>query len=416
MLHGMQTNGLGMYNVLDFGAIGDKTFDNTQAFQAALNEAGKVGGIVYAPPGNYRFEGVLHVPAAVTLMGSFGAVPAHNGIRDTKTDLPKPGDFGTVLMPTAGRGSEEGAPFITLNTNSVLKGVLVYYPDQDPQVTPVPYPWTIAMRGKNPAVIDTELLNPYNGIDARGNERHIIRYVYGQPLHRGILIDGIYDIGRVENVHFNPWWSTSPAVIHFMVEEGIAFVIGKTDWEYMTNCFSIIYKIGFHFTQFSQGPGNVVLTQCGHDIAPYTAYVEHTQEHAGISFVNCQMMGEFYVAEANKGPIRINGCGFWGTGAGDFKNPGTPSMLTLNGTGHVILNGCHFTGWDRRPEMPGMPAIQANCRSVVINACDFLESKAHIHIGDKVQGAVVTGNHFNGKAQITGKLEAAQVGFNIETV
>ena len=26
-------------------------------------------------------------------------------------------------------------------------------------------------------------------------------------LRRGILVDAIYDIGRIENVHFNPWWS-----------------------------------------------------------------------------------------------------------------------------------------------------------------------------------------------------------------
>ncbi len=42
------------------------------------------------------------------------------------------------------------------------------------------------MRGKNPAVLDVELLNPYNGIDATQNERHLIRDVQGQPLRRGI--------------------------------------------------------------------------------------------------------------------------------------------------------------------------------------------------------------------------------------
>ena len=66
------------------------------------------------------------------------------------------------------------------------------------------------MRGKNPAVLEVELLNPYNGIDASRNERHLIRDVQGQPLRRGIFVDNIYDIGRIENVHFNPWWSMKP--------------------------------------------------------------------------------------------------------------------------------------------------------------------------------------------------------------
>ena len=66
------------------------------------------------------------------------------------------------------------------------------------------------MRGKNPAVLDVEFLNPYNGIDASQNERHLIRDVQGQPLRRGIFVDEIYDIGRIEDVHFNPWWSLKP--------------------------------------------------------------------------------------------------------------------------------------------------------------------------------------------------------------
>lgn len=55
------------------------------------------------------------------------------------------------------------------------------------------------MRGKNPAVLDVELLNPYNGIDATRNERHLIRNVQGQPIRRGVWVDQIYDVGRIEN-------------------------------------------------------------------------------------------------------------------------------------------------------------------------------------------------------------------------
>ena len=90
--------------------------------------------------------------------------------------------------------------------------MVIFYPNQINDGEPKPYPWAIAMRGKNPAVLEVELLNPYNGIDATKNERHLIRDVQGQPLRRGIWIDSIYDIGRVENVHFNPWWSRKSPV------------------------------------------------------------------------------------------------------------------------------------------------------------------------------------------------------------
>jgi hypothetical protein len=85
---------------------------------------------------------------------------------------PKPTDDGTTFLVTENRGKEDGAAFITLNNNSTLKGVVIYYPEQDPAEEPKPYPWAIAMRGKNPAVLAVELLNPYNGIDASHNERH----------------------------------------------------------------------------------------------------------------------------------------------------------------------------------------------------------------------------------------------------
>ncbi len=35
--------------------------------------------------------------------------------------------------------------------------------------------------------------------------RHYIARIQGQPLNIGVFIDSTYDIGRIENVHFNPW-------------------------------------------------------------------------------------------------------------------------------------------------------------------------------------------------------------------
>lgn len=403
----------GYYNVLEFGAD-PAADDNTRAFQSALDEAGKRGGTVYAPPGGYRFRGQLSVPPAVTLKGSFGTVPAHNGNRDE--GLPKPGEFGTVLMPLADKSSENGPPFITLDTSSAFCGALVYYPEQTETGEPYPYPWCIAMRGKNPAVYDVELLNPYNAIDASQNERHMIRRVYGQPLRRGIFIDCIYDIGRVEDVHFNPWWSMKPDIYRFMVEKGEAFIIGRTDWEYMTNCFAIFYQVGYRFADFGGGPGNAVLTQCGHDIAPYTVVIEALQQHAGVSFVNCQFMGEFLVKDSNTGPVRLNGCGFWGVGPSEQGHKGMPSNLTLGGSGHVIVNGCHFTGWDNYPPEKGkMPAINVNCATAAITSCEFMEDKpVDIAVGENVKGCVITGNHFAGGAKIReDKPGVTQAGFNI---
>lgn len=68
---------------------------------------------------------------------------------------------------------------------------------------------------------DVELLNPWNGISAVGAARHYIARVQGQPANIGIFIDQTYDIGRVENVHWNPWFSSVPAYIEWQTTQGI---------------------------------------------------------------------------------------------------------------------------------------------------------------------------------------------------
>lgn len=45
-----------------------------------------------------------------------------------------------------------------------MKGLVIYYPDQNPKKAPVPFPWTIDMIGDNAAVIDIECLNCWNAI------------------------------------------------------------------------------------------------------------------------------------------------------------------------------------------------------------------------------------------------------------
>jgi hypothetical protein len=59
-------------------AKGDNSTDNTAAFTAALQAAKATSGIVYAPPGSYRFTGNIAIPNGVDLIGSFLSVPSHD--------------------------------------------------------------------------------------------------------------------------------------------------------------------------------------------------------------------------------------------------------------------------------------------------------------------------------------------------
>ena len=381
-------------SVADFGAKGDGKTDDTAAFQRALDAAAKGGGTVSVSRGNYLFAGHLNVPTAVALEGVWKSVPAHNGIRDP--GLPKPTDDGTTFLVTEGAGNESGTPFITLNHNATLKGVVIYYPQQPDDAEPQAYPWTIAMRGKNPAVLQVELLNPYNGIETTGSERHLIRDVQGQPLRRGIMVDRIYDIGRIEDVHFNPWWSNKPKLRQWQMENGEAFIFARADWEYVLNTFCFGYRVGYKFIKSAGGVCNGNFLGIGADDCFRAVEVEDSAPF-GLLITN----GEFVsfhgpdptmveVKSTHTGSVKFVNCAYWGP---------CNQIAKIGGRGTVSFGDCTFVQWDGNKE--GRHAIQAEGGSLVVRGCEFREAKPQIELGTNVHRAVITGNLIKGKEQIT---------------
>ncbi|HEV2328195.1 MAG TPA: glycosyl hydrolase family 28-related protein [Verrucomicrobiae bacterium] len=395
-----------IYCVLDYGAKADGKADATASFQKAMDTASEAGGgIVYAPRGNYFFSGHLNLPRAVTLKGVWESVPAHNGIRDHGGA--KPTENGTTFLVTEGAGHEDGAPFITLHDDSTLKGVVLYYPNQIPDAEPTPYPWAIAMRGKNPAVLGVELLNPYNGIDASENERHLIRDVQGQPLRRGIFVDAIYDIGRIEDVHFNPWWSVHRRLLRWQEEHGEAFIFARSDWQYVFNTFCYGYNIGYKFVKSEAGVCNGNFLGIGADDCFTSVEVDASAEY-GLLISN----GEFTsfhgpdpamvrVGTNNTGSVRFENCAFWGP---------CNQIAEIAGRGAVGFGDCAFCQWDRNSE--GRAAIQATSGTVLVRGCEFQHDAPQIELDKDVRRAVITGNVFTGKARISNRSRHAVINDN----
>jgi hypothetical protein len=385
-------------NVRDFGAVGDGQADATAAFTAALKAAADAGGdLVFVPRGNYLIKGTLDVPGNVTLEGVFRAPTARTQNR------------GSTLLAVAGAGDANGPPFLTLHENSTLHGLTVYYPEQRQTHPPTPYPWTVRGIGDNCSLVDVLLVNPYQAVDFGTHPagRHLIRGLYAQPLYRGIFIDQCYDVGRVEDVHLWPFWGGWEGELgKFTREQGIAFIIGRTDWEYLFNCFCIGFNVGFQFIKTKAGAPNAVLTQCGSDIGPTAVRVENVQDHAGISFVNGQFMAGIEVKETNRGPVKFTACGFWGI-------PTTDSHAILEGRGHTTFNGCHFVGWGKKNA--DAPCIHAKGGGLTVTACDFAErGKTQVTLESEVQAALVFGNRLRGKDRVTNLAgDRAQIALNV---
>ncbi len=401
-LHAM----LSEWNVKDAGARGDGKTDDSTAFQKALDSAQKAGGgTVFAPPGRYRMQEPLVIPDGVTLRGSFSCVPSHAGLREH--GWPAPGDDGTALFVAAGRGKEDGVPFLTLQANSTAAGLCIYYPEQVTDTAPVPYPWTIAMRGENAAALDLELLNPYQGIDASGGARHNVRNISGQPLRCGIWVDAIYDIGRIENVHFNPWWSINSPVYRWQTENGEAFVFGRADWEYVLNTFCFGYRVGYKFVHTGTGECNGNFLGIGADDCNRAVLVEQSARYA-LLIANAEFTsfhGEdptmVEVLPSNTGVVRFSNSAFWGP---------CNQVSKIAGSGTVAFSDCTFVEWGKAGDRA---AIQGESGSLLVRGCEFLQDKRHIALGEAIQRAVISGNLFRGQAKIENcSRNDVQIGLN----
>lgn len=383
------------WNVLNFGAAPDGETDNTAAFQQALDATfAAKGGTVFVPTGRYSFDGSLRFPKDVTLRGTFAWAPSHSGIRDKNDELP---EFGSVLLPRGGAGSEDGPPFILLDTNSALQGVCIYYPDQDLAPPPTPYPYAIEMHGSNPAVIDVELLNPYNGIKIGKGGRQYVRNAYGQPLHIGLFVNEAYDCCRLENVHWNPWWTYDSPMSRWQLENGIGFLFGRSDGQYALNTFCFNYDIGYKFIRTNAGVTYGNFNGANAELCHACVQVEGCAtwgllfNNAGFALLDPPRSLMVRVTASNRGSVRFNNCGFWGP---------TDRCAIIEGEpiASVAFSNCTFGEWpeDRAmsPEQRTQrdPAIEALSGSIIVRGCEFRDHKPHFHLGHDLRGAIITDN------------------------
>ena len=334
-----------LFNVLDFGAqIGksDAIFDNTPAFQRALDAAGQAkGGTVWVPGGFYRLKGHLKVPTGVEIRGVFD-VPHHTI------------SVGSVLMPTEGRGSENGAPFLSLCANSGLRGLTIWYPEQFVDEI-APYPWTVRSLGPKCWMMDVTSANSYNYVDfgSYPSDGHLLRYVAGSPLRRGLWVSK--GSGLVDSCQFNPhYWarrsdlepplSRTPnanlgdQLINYVMQHNQAFVFGHCPQEIQTNNFVYGANYGLRFVDDGGASSGWILNHAS-DGASEGVTIDAAGAK-GLNIVSTQIavVGDFkrravLVGPNNRGPVNI-----WG--GYSFGQSDVPTM-ELYGIGATLVQSWH---------------------------------------------------------------------------
>lgn len=350
------------YSVADFGVTGDGITDVTQQFQDLLNELGDLGGgTLFVPEGQYVIRGNLLLPKGITLRGEW--------------KKPEKGEpvTGTVLMAYAGKGQEDATPFITMEPSSAVMDLAIWYPEQTASNI-TPYPPTVEFGkpnyfgNENCNAKNITLVNSYSGIvfsRKNGGTCPTINGVYGTPLSRGIEIDNIVDVGRIEWIDFSPdYWAGSglpnaPSIDGdhkaWIYENGTGVVMRRNDWSYTSFVNVDGYNKGFHAVESITSPGAhpnghnyaMTFTNCkiGLDISAANAVGLMC---TGIKTVNCET--GIAVENAASGVVQLHTCSLGATKNAILVDESSSTRLMVIqseiNTGAVNVSGGTFTVTD----------------------------------------------------------------------
>ena len=407
------------FNVLDQGADPTGATDQTALFQNLLDKLGSRsenkgtlpdgtpnGGVLYIPEGKYLIKGTLKVPKGVTMRGDWEKPVKGQAIK------------GTILMPTNWRGNDaeqyigyEQRALIVLQPSSAVRDVNIWYPDQTPDNI-VPYPPAILFGqsgywGNDYCLASNiTLVNAFDGIifsRANGGGAPNVYGIYGSPLRRGIEIDNIAEVGRIDNVDFSAdYWAGSglpgsPALNgphkEYIYANATAVTMRRNDWSFIGKVKAEGYNIGYRM-DLSYNPdtnGNktspnghnwgMEFTDCKYGV--YAAAVAG----AGMmfyeyKFTNCDY--GFYLNSNPRGVIQIQGCEF------DTKYASVYAPMTS--TTKIIMN--------QNTIRRGPVDIRGGLASIV--NCDFNNDPQQIVLGPNAR-AIITGNRFEKEPDILNK-------------
>ncbi|MEU4194338.1 discoidin domain-containing protein [Kribbella sp. NPDC026611] len=192
--------------------------DATRAVQQVLDRAGRDGGgIVYLPAGWYRIGTHLSVPAKVELRGA-SAVPNRD----------QGGASGGTVLQAFERNTDTA--LVTLGKSAGVRGLRVFYPENNPGSAAgvVAYPYAIRGHAGANYVINAGFPNAWNGIDLSGDDV-VVRKVAGAFFDHAIAI-GPGRNGRVEGVLSNgnavtrvgyqqPYWMNEGSIFELVIDK-----------------------------------------------------------------------------------------------------------------------------------------------------------------------------------------------------
>nr|WP_237179003.1 S-layer homology domain-containing protein [Paenibacillus sp. MMS18-CY102] len=394
------------YNARDFGALGDGATDDTESLQLAIDAAGNNGGgVVFLPDGIYRVNGNLIIPTGVTLRGDWANPESQVGaVR------------GTVLASYGGRGNENGESFIRMQPVSGVTNLSIWYPEQS-AASPVAYPWTIEqLSGDSATVKNVTLVNAYNGIKIGPvwNELHYVNNLYGTALKTGIFLDFTTDIGRLERIHLAPgYWANSglpgapdAASLHaYMTENAEGIVMGRSDWEYMSDISISGFKTGMRITTRtgSLETANAQLYRVNIEDCNVALKIE------GVNDFGLLVSDSSFKASVGDAPKAIYATqGFHSiVQFNKVTVGGAPLHAVLSeGSGVLSFENSMFENWN---EQQGGYALAAEGGSIILGQSTFAKADHHLLLTGGVAEVRSLNSGHNGQLKVDDQSDGAEL-------
>jgi hypothetical protein len=325
MLDMAQANNLSRYGVDPTGSS-----DSTTGIQNALNSLGVLGGTVVLPPGRFKVNNPLTVPANVGIQAAYPLAGVNGPGNNT--------GYNYNLMSSI---QLSGAATITLSSGSGLAGLLLTLQGLGPA-----FPQANTSNYAGTAVI-------YNGDDCYVMWSRILGFTlavssngFARPRFRDIRIDctnglnvqNCFDVGVMEDVICQPIVTVGGGQAG---RSGTAFLLNNCDFFTPTRCGEFGYQTGFDIESSS----TVTLLECWCDNS-----VVGTPTSTGVlingTCGNFRMNGGILseqgtsVVNNNSAP-QVNASRFIGV---EMFGPQQGTCLSNTSSGKAVVLGCTFQG------------------------------------------------------------------------
>lgn len=327
-------NNNAVFNVMDFGATGNGTTDDTAAVQATINAAsvnpGLQGGCVYLPPGVYKTTSALSVPQLVSVVGTSPEV----------TEIQPNNCNGFTFPVSGGAGPVKFGGFLIYGVGTISASIGINIPGDT----------TITGKVSGVEFFDLQINGFLTGIFARSAWYCAFRHLQIRNCWNAFTVNGLSVGLEIEDVRGILGTATGSGN-----SVGLSVDRDTTGYTAGAQVPQGIHVRGGGFNSFAIGHNHGYALWCTYtdmDCDLSTLYgVQQLSNAGGVTWDKCWFgivgsgagngFQQQAIAGRDSGFTTIKDCTFVNTSV----NVGCNGFNGANQQSNLTIEGCVFTGW-----------------------------------------------------------------------